>query len=31
VSYVADPLDEPAPGNVLLCSACPVGPVTLDL
>jgi ferredoxin-NADP reductase/MOSC domain-containing protein YiiM len=31
VSYVADPLDEPAPGNVLLCSTCPVGPVTLDL
>jgi ferredoxin-NADP reductase/MOSC domain-containing protein YiiM len=31
VSYIADPLDEPAAGNVLLCSACPVGPVTLDL
>ena len=31
VSYIAEPLDTPAPGNVLLCSACPGGPVTLDL
>ena len=31
VSYLAEPLDEAAPGNVLLCSARPDGAITLDL
>jgi ferredoxin-NADP reductase/MOSC domain-containing protein YiiM len=31
VDYVNEPLDPPATGNALLCSACPHGPVTLDL
>ncbi len=31
VRYTAEPLDAPAPGNVLLCSTCPAGAVTLDL
>lgn len=31
VAYVEEPLDEPAPGEVLLCCAVPRGPVILDL
>ncbi|HKH25409.1 MAG TPA: 2Fe-2S iron-sulfur cluster-binding protein, partial [Acidimicrobiales bacterium] len=31
VSYDPQPLDDPAPGQVLLCSARPQGPVTVDL
>jgi ferredoxin-NADP reductase len=31
VSYDHLPLDEPAPGQVLLCSSRPKGPVTIDL
>jgi ferredoxin-NADP reductase len=31
VGYEPDPLDLPAPGTTLLCSAQPVGDVTLDL
>jgi ferredoxin-NADP reductase/MOSC domain-containing protein YiiM len=31
VSYDFDPLDPPAPGNVLLCTAKPVRPIVLDL
>jgi ferredoxin-NADP reductase/MOSC domain-containing protein YiiM len=31
VDYEPEPLDDPAPGQVLLCSARPRGPVTLDL
>jgi ferredoxin-NADP reductase/MOSC domain-containing protein YiiM len=31
VTYEPEPLDEPAPGQVLLCCARPQGPVTIDL
>ena len=31
VAYDPEPLDEPAPGQVLLCCARPQGPVTIDL
>jgi ferredoxin-NADP reductase/MOSC domain-containing protein YiiM len=31
VAYDPEPLDQPAPGQVLLCCARPRGPVTLDL
>jgi ferredoxin-NADP reductase/MOSC domain-containing protein YiiM len=31
VDYDPEPLDQPAPGQVLLCCARPRGPVTLDL
>ena len=31
VTYLPDPVDPPGEGTVLLCSARPVGPVTLDL
>jgi ferredoxin-NADP reductase/MOSC domain-containing protein YiiM len=31
VDYAPEPLDEPAPGQVLLCCARPRGPVTIDL
>ena len=31
VSYDPEPLDDPAPGQVLLCCARPQGPVTIDL
>jgi ferredoxin-NADP reductase/MOSC domain-containing protein YiiM len=31
VDYAPEPLDDPAPGQVLLCSARPRGPVTIDL
>jgi ferredoxin-NADP reductase/MOSC domain-containing protein YiiM len=31
VSYDPEPLDDPAPGQVLLCCARPRGPVTIDL
>ena len=31
VSYDPEPLDDPAPGQVLLCCAHPRGPVTIDL
>jgi ferredoxin-NADP reductase/MOSC domain-containing protein YiiM len=31
VAYEPEPLDDPAPGQVLLCSARPRGPVTIDL
>ena len=31
VAYRPQPLDDPAPGQVLLCCACPRGPVTIDL
>jgi ferredoxin-NADP reductase/MOSC domain-containing protein YiiM len=31
VAYEPEPLDEPAPGHVLLCCARPRGPVTIDL
>jgi ferredoxin-NADP reductase/MOSC domain-containing protein YiiM len=31
VTYNPEPLDDPAPGQVLLCCARPSGPVTLDL
>jgi hypothetical protein len=31
VGYEPDPLDLPAPGTTLLCSARPGGDVTLDL
>jgi ferredoxin-NADP reductase/MOSC domain-containing protein YiiM/ferredoxin len=31
VTYEPDPLDEPAPGQVLLCCSRPRGPVTIDL
>jgi ferredoxin-NADP reductase/MOSC domain-containing protein YiiM len=31
VSYHPDPVDPPAAGSVLICSARPVGPVVLDL
>jgi ferredoxin-NADP reductase len=31
VDYDTDPLDPPAPGDILLCCARPRGPITLDL
>ena len=31
VDYVPEPLDDPAPGQVLLCCARPRGPVAIDL
>jgi ferredoxin-NADP reductase/MOSC domain-containing protein YiiM len=31
VEYEPEPLDKPAPGQVLLCCARPLGPVTIDL
>ncbi|MEU4242338.1 MOSC and FAD-binding oxidoreductase domain-containing protein [Actinoplanes sp. NPDC026619] len=31
VTYDPDPIDQPAPGNVLICSTKPSGPVVLDL
>lgn len=31
VSYAPDPVEEPAAGNVLICSTRPAGPVVLDL
>jgi ferredoxin len=31
VAYEPEPLDDPAPGQVLLCCARPRGPVTIDL
>jgi len=31
VDYEPEPLDDPAPGQVLLCCARPQGPVTIDL
>jgi len=31
VAYEPEPLDDPAPGRVLLCCARPRGPVTIDL
>jgi hypothetical protein len=31
VNYDPDPVDPPADGNVLICSARPRGPVVLDL
>jgi ferredoxin len=31
VTYEPEPLDEPAPGHVLLCCSRPQGPVTIDL
>jgi len=31
VDYEPDPLDDPAPGQVLLCCSRPRGPVTIDL
>ncbi len=31
IRYVEEPLEEPGPGQALLCCAAPVGPVTLDL
>jgi len=31
VNYTPEPLDDPAPGQVLLCCARPRGPVTIDL
>jgi ferredoxin-NADP reductase/MOSC domain-containing protein YiiM/ferredoxin len=31
VAYEPEPLDDPAPGHVLLCCARPRGPVTIDL
>jgi ferredoxin-NADP reductase/MOSC domain-containing protein YiiM len=31
VAYEPEPLDEPSPGQVLLCCARPRGPVTIDL
>jgi ferredoxin-NADP reductase/MOSC domain-containing protein YiiM len=31
VAYEPEPLDQPAPGQVLLCCARPQGPVTIDL
>jgi ferredoxin-NADP reductase/MOSC domain-containing protein YiiM len=31
VTYEPEPLDDPAPGQVLLCCARPLGPVTIDL
>jgi hypothetical protein len=31
VTYEPEPLDEPAPGQVLLCCSRPRGPVTIDL
>lgn len=31
VGYGPEPVDPPADGNVLICSACPVSPIVLDL
>jgi hypothetical protein len=31
VQYDPEPVDPPAEGNVLICSARPLGPVVLDL
>ena len=31
VAYSPDPVEQPADGNVLICSATPTGPVALDL
>ncbi len=31
IRYVEEPLEEPGPGQALLCCSAPVGPVTLDV